>query len=501
MRPAALLAGLVLVGATSWGGSTATAAAESRQRVGPPVGGVPVVYAAPVPGRVVAPFEAPSTPYARGHRGVDLAVTPGEQVAAAAAGTVGFAGTVAGTRWISIQHPDAIRTTYGPMDRIDVRVGDRVARGQRIGTSAPGHGPGRDPASLHWSARLGPDRYLDPLTLLRGQTGPWRPTLVGAGEWSTSGEPDVPTYDEWTGQHSWWGAVPGSRAADGPGWVFAPNPNLAVGVAGFNSHTGATAMDLTHLGYAPEDVTHFSYAGVDAHGRPMPYETHDTLVGVHEAALRLRDQLRALAAADPGRAIDLVGHSMGGVVALWYLLALHDPADPTLPPVAHVVTIASPIEGAALAGTAQRAQRNPLVDLIVDHLAGHVSDSASLEDLAPGSALLSELEQRWARARGDPWTSPLATGTRVATFGGSRDPVVPEHRSELPDAPHVVLPGDHSRVRDTEASRIAVRAFLADQPVPGAPGGVGHVVSYGISWLEGLVGELLAPPLPIPGFG
>lgn len=462
-------------------------------------GGAPIAYVPPVPGGVVAPFEPPTTPFGPGHRGVDLAASPGDGVVAAAIGTVGFAGAVAGARWVSVDHPDGVRTSYGPLEDITVAVGERVVGGALIGTLAAGHGPA--PGALHWSARVGPRGYIDPMRLLDGIEGPWQPTLLGPGDWTTADPPDVPAYADWDGRHAWWGGVPGSPDADGPGWVFAPNPNLVVSLAGLTTSTGAVAIDLGHLGYDADAVHAFSYAGVGPDGAPLPYADTDTFAGVHAAALALRDQLRALAAEQPGRAVDLVGHSLGGIVALWYLFALHDPSDPTLPPVSHVATIASPIDGADLAQAARDAQRNPLVDLLAGVLAGDLADAPTLDDLAPGSDLLAELDARWRRAQADPWTSPLATGTRIATFGGSRDLVVPEHRSDLPGAPHVVLPGGHEGVRMTEASRIALRAFLAGQPLPGGAGGAGHVLSYPLSWVEGLLGDLLAPPLPLTGVG
>ena len=50
-------------------------------------------------------FDAPSPNWNRGHRGVDLAGTPGQPVYAAGAGTVVFAGELAGRPLVSIAHP------------------------------------------------------------------------------------------------------------------------------------------------------------------------------------------------------------------------------------------------------------------------------------------------------------------------------------------------------------------------------------------------------------
>ncbi len=461
------------------------------------VPGAEVRYRAPVAGaEVVAPFLEPVGPYAPGHRGVDLSARAGAEVRAAAAGRVTFAGAVAGGRWVTVVHADAIRTSYGELAEVAVVAGDQVLAGDRLGTSLGAHGR---VGSLHWSARRGGD-YLDPMSLL---DGPWVPTLVGPGGWRVTDVPDVPRYEPWRGEHTF-GLVPGSPVAHGPGWVLAPNPNHVIAIAGLGSRTGEPPLDVTHLGYRPEDVTVLSYAGRRAGGLAddptrdqAPYGPEDTWRGVEAAARRLRDQLRAQWARAPGQAVDLVGHSMGGVVALYYLLALHDPADPTLPPIAHVVTLASPLEGADLAGGLVDAARDPvaaaMLTLVGRLVADHDPRSVAVADLAPGSEVVDTVTQGWAASSADVWTSPLAAGTRLLTLGGDADLVVPEHRSDLPGAEHVVLPGTHDRVRATEAARIVVHEFLADAPVPGEAGGIAHLASHPVGWLEARVPGWLLP--------
>lgn len=123
----------------------------------------------PLPGfpAVVRAFEAPAHRFGPGHRGVDLAAETGTPVLAAGAGTVVFAGPVAGRGVVSIDHVGGLRTTYEPVSPI-VRAGDVVARGQQIGTVQAGH-PGcaacLHSGVLHWGVRRGMD-YLDPLRLL-----------------------------------------------------------------------------------------------------------------------------------------------------------------------------------------------------------------------------------------------------------------------------------------------------------------------------------------------
>ena len=66
----------------------------------------------------------------RGHRGVDLAGAPGQPVYAAAAGTVVFAGELAGRPLVSIAHPGGLRTSYEPVSAA-VRAGQLVDAGSR----------------------------------------------------------------------------------------------------------------------------------------------------------------------------------------------------------------------------------------------------------------------------------------------------------------------------------------------------------------------------------
>ena len=107
----------------------------------------------PVAGSTVLdPFRAPGCPYCAGNRGVELATPIGAAVAAAAAGRITFAGSVAGTRYVVLEHAGGYRTTYGRLASATVRTGQAVAAGAPVGISA-GH--------LFFGLRLGDD-YLDP---------------------------------------------------------------------------------------------------------------------------------------------------------------------------------------------------------------------------------------------------------------------------------------------------------------------------------------------------
>ncbi len=121
--------------------------------------GVPIVTRA---------FDAPAPDWQRGHRGVDLIGSPGQPVYSAAAGTVVFAGLLAGRPVVSVEHPGGLRTSYEPVQAA-VRAGQSVAASTALGRLAAGHSGCPAAACLHWGAMWGPAAradYLDPLGLL-----------------------------------------------------------------------------------------------------------------------------------------------------------------------------------------------------------------------------------------------------------------------------------------------------------------------------------------------
>jgi murein DD-endopeptidase MepM/ murein hydrolase activator NlpD len=152
VAPAPASAGAVRFGAPLAPAGPGTPVGEFRW----PLVGTPVV---------TRPFQPPPRPWLPGHRGVDLAGTPGQPVVAAGSGTVAFAGIVAGTGVVSIDHAGGLRTTYEPVSPL-VRAGQQVTVGQPVGTLLPGHPGCPMAACLHWGLRQGRD-YLDPLVLLR----------------------------------------------------------------------------------------------------------------------------------------------------------------------------------------------------------------------------------------------------------------------------------------------------------------------------------------------
>lgn len=122
----------------------------------------------PVPA-VVRGFDAPTPNWQSGHRGVDLAGSPEQQVFAAGPATVVFAGALAGRPVVSLAHPGGLRTSYEPV-RATVRAGQSVTASTVIGLLEPGHSGCGATACLHWGAMWGPASradYVDPLSLVR----------------------------------------------------------------------------------------------------------------------------------------------------------------------------------------------------------------------------------------------------------------------------------------------------------------------------------------------
>lgn len=118
------------------------------------------LHVRPVPGEVITAYDPPEQNWLPGHRGVDLAAGAGSPVRSSGAGTVHFAGSVAGTPTVSVRHEGRFRTTYQPV-QASVERGQEVDKGEIIGALADDSHPG-----LHWGALRGQSDYFNPLDLL-----------------------------------------------------------------------------------------------------------------------------------------------------------------------------------------------------------------------------------------------------------------------------------------------------------------------------------------------
>ena len=520
---------------------------------GDPVGAEPQPggWTRPVSGDVVRAFEAPPSPYAAGHRGVDFAAAPGTVVRAAGAGSVSFAGSVAGGRHVVIEHAVGLRTSYSFLRELTVRRGERVAAGAIVGTSG-GRGGHHQGDVLHFGVRRD-DEYLDPMMLFSARDltelvrlvpvgddargGPWpvppdqqllmrefgRPprwlaeqfalaaleeersfgdsvagmvgsaagvgadlarqtgselARVGAAALMVGGDLASRVAD-WSRRH-----VPvvtvladlrevGSRflewvehrrscdadapAADGTGG----SGHTLLAVAGINSATGADgatfALDAEALGYLPEEVQWFSYAADGG-----AYDQEDTWVDLFVSAQGLGEQLRARQRAEPGREVDLIAHSQGGVVVDVFLQYVYEPTDPAYPPIGTVVTLSSPHEGAPLASALDRVDDSNAGRRVLAELRGRdlgLPLGRSTEQLSAHSELMTEL-----------WDRPLHEQLDVTSIGATDDLVVPAGRTEVPGATSVTLVvdglHDHGGIPSDPDALSTVRAALEGREPP-----------------------------------
>jgi hypothetical protein len=538
----------------------------------------------PVAGRVVRGFVEPANTYAAGHRGADLAALPGTPVHAAGAGTVSFAGEVAGSLHVVVAHANGFRTSYSFLADLSVHAGDVVRRGDVVG-HAGGSGPEHAIGVLHFGLRVG-DRYVDPMQLFRpddltqlvrlvpvagAPTRPWvspgadrndlelslvlpRPAAASSGD--AAEHPDeggcgdgIPLVGDvvsagcdaavvvagevvdWTstsveaaldqglallhaagevgrqlvarfrdplhgllrtlaqsadatrrallatplGQAvsdlveagtrfwEWTQRVCSEHApsADGTGG----DGHLLMAVGGIDSQTGADGssfnLDTSALGFSKRDVTWFSYA--PGGGRYRKDDTHGDL---RDKAALLGRQLQQMAKDHPGRPVDLIAHSQGGVVVDWFLVHIYKDEPGRYPPLDTVVTLSSPHQGAPLATAGEQlrtsgAGRN--LTRLADKLPGvpdhPPSDSTAVGELAEDSPFMRHL-----------FDGGLPAKIHMTSIGASDDMVVPANHISAPGADEIVVDvagvSDHHNIpSDPEALR-AVRAALDHKPLP-----------------------------------
>ena len=126
----------------------------------------------PVLGRITSGFGDTRLSYTSGgtrpHKGIDISAPPGTPVGAAADGVVTFAGRESEYgRLVCIDHGHGFSTMYGHLKELRVQAGDKVRKGQAIGTvglSGNSTGP-----HLHYEVRIhgnpvNPSRYLNQTT-------------------------------------------------------------------------------------------------------------------------------------------------------------------------------------------------------------------------------------------------------------------------------------------------------------------------------------------------
>lgn len=118
------------------------------------------------PHPLARPYLAPPTPYAAGHRGIDIRANEGTEVLAPDDGVVHFVGIVVDRPVLSIAHGGGVLSSFEPVSST-LSAGDSVVRGEVIGTLLPGH---CEMPCVHVGARIDGD-YVNPLLFLGGV--PW----------------------------------------------------------------------------------------------------------------------------------------------------------------------------------------------------------------------------------------------------------------------------------------------------------------------------------------
>ncbi len=504
-------------------------------------------WIAPVPGRVVSEYEEPPAPFASGHRGVDFAAPSGSPVRATNAGTVTFAGSVAGALHVVIAHDNGIRTSYSYLTRIDIGVGATVKRGQVVGT-AGGAGSGHGPGVLHFGARIG-DRYIDPM-LLFGPTDLTKLVrLVPVDGTTMSDEEALLLFtgdgdDDCAGglllveQLCDLGEAVGGAAVDAASWAWnraeeavslgldalralgeagadlaeriapvvravlqqvrdvanhvagaaealavsvangavelfnevveagleliealtsCPQPTpvahprgsgnivYAVGGLGSSRHrngrrngrnrfTRSFNFQSEALGYARGDVGFYSYAPGS-----RAYSAEDTYGDLHTKARQLGTQLKRFAREHPGRGVDLVGHSQGGVVIDLFLMEVYAGHEDEYPPIENVVTFASPHQGTPLADLEQAVNEHLVLGPIARTAAPKMPLGAvSVAQLAESSPTMRSL---WA-------DGGVPASVRFLSIVGAEDGVVPSSSSDVPGGTKIVVPVGSTLVPD-----------------------------------------------------
>lgn len=128
-----------------------------RASASPATGGA---WSWPLPTHALAaPYAAPPTRYAAGHRGIDLGSVAGVAVTAPDDGVVRFAGVVVDRPVLTLDHGDGVLSSFEPV-LSDLPVGATVGRGAVVGVvAAGGH---CDASCLHVGVRRDGE-YVSPM--------------------------------------------------------------------------------------------------------------------------------------------------------------------------------------------------------------------------------------------------------------------------------------------------------------------------------------------------
>ncbi|MDR8410737.1 peptidoglycan DD-metalloendopeptidase family protein [Nonomuraea sp. 3-1Str] len=339
-----------------------------------PAAAAPAVWRWPLDGRprIVRHFAPPLERWLAGHRGIDLAAPPAAPVLAAGAGTVRYAGRLAGRGVVSVEHPGGLRTTYLPVTP-SVRRGEHVSAGDPLGVleaSAESHCA---ESCLHWGL-LRPPHYLDPLLVL----GQARVRLL-------------PFWDP---------AAPGVNVRFPPDAPSGARPET-LDMGGEDTHDGlprATPPRTTTMGPTwPHDTTHTEPSGPAALQAltTTPRANRGSSSPTRTRAAAASQTLITLAHREQRRTTTTKNHKHTDTPT-----EAHTATHAVTDPVASTATDAETDTGTVVAETAAEVIRS----------ADEVRDSAEDSESAENSV-----------------SAEVADGGRVRSAGAGASPFVPEH--------------------------------------------------------------------------
>ncbi|MEO0493223.1 MAG: peptidoglycan DD-metalloendopeptidase family protein [Actinomycetota bacterium] len=216
---------------------------------------------------------------------------------------------------------------------------------------------------------------------------------------------------------------------------------IAVVIDGLDSSTANAGiraeLDLASVGYRADDVVRFSYDGGlapegghnwDADMPRSTYRPESTHGGIEGHIDRFAEVLLRVRAANPGVAIDVYGHSLGGVVARHAIARVDDDVG-----VSVAVTLASPHDGAPAA---------TVLDAARHHQVG-AGMGEMIESLDPdhviAAPILSDLSE--VGFAGDTADVAFPEAVHAVTIGARADVVVPASAAGAAGADHHVVVG------------------------------------------------------------
>ena len=265
----------------------------------------------------------------------------------------------------------------------------------------------------------------------------------------------------------------------------APNDNIVVTIAGIGSQTefepnGSVTTnaamyqtDLTALGFSEDQIYNFSYAGIQEGGEGAyrihkPYSQQDTYKSIARSAEELARQIEEIHRREPGKEIDLIAHSQGGLVAQYYLEHFSDSDDRQRIEIDHFVSMGTPHLGADAAQLHEQLTGTPQGDFLLEGW-DVIADTFGMPPPSSEAAREMSENSKFIRDLTVNWDSSLAkTTTIAATF----DLVVTPQHSRLRGTQHYTadMPNGissfwaHGKVVDAISTQEIVYNSLADTP-------------------------------------